>query len=199
MLFFEKPLAILSNTGFNFISEETVESVKKGKKARTNAFENTDVIQHLELLATEEWEELMNSCEPLYRESILVDTPPEGEQILQVDEIFTTSGLGDFSSIQLFEIFNNHSQLNLDDDMKQMIFGAYVARIEMLRLLDVLQLCQERKIPMVWGCDVDIITANTYTEFLVRKHFCAEESESIRAVMRVLKGEELLKRFLIFR
>lgn len=196
LLFFEKPLAVLSNSGFNFISEESVESVRQGKKPKISSFDEIN-LQHLNLLASEEWQELMSYCDPLYSETDLIITdslPTSGEEaelINEVDKIFAHSSLGEFSTYELWDLFRG-KKTKLDDETYWDLVGAYITRMEMLRLLDILNICRKRRIPMVWGVDTDLAIVETYADYLIGKKEYQSEDKQIRATMRLLRGKELL-------
>jgi hypothetical protein len=189
LLFFDKPLAIMSNTGFNFVSPESVEAVKRGQTPRVSAFDEINLL-HLEILGTDEWEELMSLCEPIYTETNVTVTnnpPPDGFQknFKKVDEVFSfISPLGNLSTKELF----GKSKKGTDK-----LFREYFTRIEMSRLIDILQLCQKRRIPMVWGVTSDIVIADLFTKYLIKKHVKEETEDNIQVLLRLLKSSKLLQ------
>jgi hypothetical protein len=196
LLFFERPVAVLSNSGFNFISEETIDAVRKNKKPRANAFDEINLL-HLEVLSTEEWDEIIAQCEPLYQETNIIHTNsypqtfPEENLIEKVDEIFkaTDRTLGQVSTAKLFEMRSKKRKKGEIDKT----FGAYLLRMEMLRFLTVLEKCRAQRIPMIWGVDTDLIIVNTYTKYLMKKFVQEHADKQFTTLMRMIKGKDLLK------
>lgn len=191
LLFFEKPLAILSNFGFNYISVESVESIKKGKVPKVSGFEDT-TLSHLDILGTDEWDELMMNCEPIYNQTTLIvsDELPNEEEFKRVDEISAqVSPLGNISTVEL----HNISPKSTSNEEFEDLFREYIMRLEMQRMLQTLELCQERRIPMVWGVSADIAVADLYSKFLLKQHAEKENDETMRATLRFIKGKRLLQ------
>jgi len=194
LLFFEKPMAIMSNCGFNFISEETIEDVKKGRKPRVSAFDEIN-LSNLDILGTDEWQELMEFCEPIYTETnvIVSNKPLDKKQfkedyvkINKVDEVFSVvSPLGKLSTEQL----HRKSKKKTDEEL----LHEYMMRMEMARIIDVLQLCQDKNIPMVWGVTSDLVVVDLFTKYLLEKHAKEGLEKTDENLISLLKSNKLLQ------
>lgn len=191
LLFFERPLAILSNSGFNYISKDSVESVRRGKIPKVSGFDEIN-LSHLDILGTDEWDELMANCESIYTQTNVnvSDESPANADFEKVDEIF--SEISPLGNIPTVEIHNVSSQENMANEEFETLFREYIVRLEMLRMVEILELCQERRIPMVWGVSQDIVIADMYSKYLLKQH-AQEDDEQVRATLRMLKGNRLLQ------
>jgi len=218
LLFFEKPLAILSTPDFDFIDIETLDAVKRGERISTNFWGAPTALKHVEVLATDEWQEIMSHCTTWYYnyrvshlDKHLRYFSEEGEtsnskglgkiagseEIPQrVDEIVAATGLGsDISTLELMALLRQNDK-KMNKKIKSKLFGEIIVRLGFQRLLEVLERCRAERIPMVWGNVADLDIVEIYTHYLLDKHFQKSADPEVNATHRLLEGSRLLNELL---
>jgi len=197
LLFFERPYAVLSTSGFDFINPGTVEEVKKGNTPRTNLFDEQN-LRPLGLLATEEWAETLAQCESHEFNMVVRDDSAHvvnDAVTTEVDHIFevTKKGLG-LSSSDVDLLFVSGDE-RLDKTQRNAIERQVFLRLELSRFLDVLALSRDHNVPMIWSHTAELVVSNIYTEYQLLSLQSNEsfEKSALRAALRMVKGGKLLR------
>lgn len=190
LLFFYKPLALLSTSTFDYISEEACELVRRGKPAPTNVF-GDDNLKGVNLIATDEWAETLAQCEPWHYDFELnTKQPTERDSRLHghADEVMTKLGMAPPKS-------RSSKRRSKSTENKQFMLelGYTVFKNNLVRLCEVLQRCRTDKIPVTWGNDQDVYIGRKYISYLLGQ-YDPYGAETLLADIRRIYGSQLLRR-----
>jgi hypothetical protein len=196
LLFFGKPHAILSTPGMDYIDEEAVHAARTGTPYRTSIWEGEENLVGKEILATDEWLELMSHCEQWGGTINLVTDDSEEET--RDSDIDTFLEFLNIKEPPHYEEGVDEGK-NVDDitpeeeeEIKRQI-GYAAMRWQVIRLTRVLKHCYENRISMVWGDEIDVKVSRMYVSSLLQQYESSED-ERILADIRRLHGSKLLRR-----
>lgn len=196
LLFFNKPLCIFVNQGLQFLSETTIDDVRRGKETKTSIWEDeslfgergrTGSLKNLEVILTEEWEEIMSHCIPQYFNVNLVVSDIAEEEEHEVDHVFESSG------VSTEQITDQLEKTPLAESEWDNLFSEYLMRMNIRMLINILELCCNYRIPMIWGDPAGVAVASRYSKYLLEKYSHSVDDEKTAVFLRTLKGDELLK------
>ncbi len=194
LLFFDRPNAILSTSGLDFINPEVIDDVKHGRKTKTNLFDNEQNIHPLKLLSTDEWAETLAECE-LDSFKIEVGSHASPFSSKEVDDIFRVTGEGiGLNGREIESLFLRMDKLKKAE--RTVVFGEFVLRLEMFRLLQILDRCDKQRIPMMWQHIAEMTTCDLYTKYLLKRQLDSTSDLSVCAAIRKVMGGRLLHEIL---
>lgn len=196
LLFFNKPVCVFANQGFQFLDKTAIDDLRKGRKTKTSVWEDeatwgergrSGTLTNLDTLRTDEWDEVMAHCVPQYftLNFFASDEPAEDED--KADYVFSSSN----KSAQ--DVIEELAEPNLTEKEWENLFAQYLIRMNTRILIDVLELCCKNRIPMIWGDPGGVIVSSHYSKYLLDKYSQDTEDDKTAAFLRTLKGDELLR------
>lgn len=192
LLFFNEPIAILSTPTFDNINNEIVSLVKAGKPLPATALGEPSYLRNYQIIATDEWEELMSYCIEFQFTMEIFDkidsSKISNELEKQIDNI-VPSPFGTYLS-------ENDKEYDWNNEHFQ-IMKRYV-KIQMHRLESILDHCYDNKISMIWSNEVDTSLCQIYLKKMIKEQEANLFNRKNRTKVRQLLGQELLKEILNF-
>jgi hypothetical protein len=195
LLFFKKPLCVFVNSGFQYLDENTIDDIRNNKKVQTSVWGDLDEassLKNIEVVLTEEWQEIMSYCVPhYYKINLVVDNQVEEHR---GDYVFENSGISTQGILENFEqVYDEQGrtediELMLDDLLRE-----YAIRMNTRMLIDILELCCEYRIPMIWGDPADTVAVSRYCKYLLDRYSQSNGDETVTAFLRTIKGDQLLR------
>lgn len=190
LLFFEKPLAILSNPYGDFLNEEAISSFKKDRAPKTNIFDDKMLI-NTKIIATDEWDEVMGYCEPEYCELKLEVSKSVDFENSEDEEL---NELMRFAKLHYTPDFAKKRKEDLSEEEYFLLEVGWVMQLnDIRRLYENLKRCRKRNIPMMWGSEAELHTSRIYTEFLLNKNRQKNFLRNSYSKIRQIKGHSLLR------
>lgn len=199
LLFFEKPHAILSTTGCDFINAEVIEDVKKGKNPQTSAFKERNLTP-IRLLATDEWAETLSHCECHeydYKVSRKTEHLVDQSHTNEVERILRITRGPGLTGKQVERLFLASDKLTPDEQLE--LLGQWAIRLELNRLLGVLELSRDHKIPMIWSHINELGVSSLYARYLLLSLKSDDQGalkSSLKVALRMVEGGKLLRQIL---
>lgn len=196
LLFFDKPHAILSTTGMDYIDEEAVHAARTGKPYRTSIWEDEENLVGKEILATDEWLELMSHCEQWGGTiNLVTDNSAEETRDSDIDAFLEFLNIKEPPRYEggVDEGKNGDDITPEEADEIKRQLGYAAMRWQVIRLTHVLKHCYEKRISMVWGDEIDVSISRMYVDSLLQQYESSED-ERLLADIRRLHGSRLLKR-----
>jgi hypothetical protein len=196
LLFFDKPHAILSTPGMDYIDEEAVHAARTGKPYRTSVWEDEENLVGKEILATDEWLELMSHCEQWGGGfNLVTDDSEEETRDSDIDAFLEHLNIKDPLGYKrgADEGKDEDDITPEEEDEIKMQIGYAALRWQVIRLTRVLKHCYEKRISMMWGDEIDVRVSRMYVSSLLQQYDSSED-ECLLADIRRLHGSRLLKR-----
>lgn len=187
LLFFDEPWCILVNSSFQYLNRENIDDIANGRSTRTSALgDGGSGLHHLDIVVTDDWHELMQHCRPWYYEvemRVTDSIPPHPEEgLLQRFELRRSS--------------DNPPSAEDSDEAMMLRLGQSAVREATRILVDVLDMCCEENIPMVWGDVVEVEIAAAYAAHLLEKQQAEPYEEEHASRFRLMQGDQLLREIL---
>jgi len=194
LLFYERPLAILSTHDLCFINDEVVDQCRKGRAVHTNFSDDSDGLANVEALGSDEWEHIASNCDCWQYGYDDLDSGKshESEDIDALDSLIQSA-----YPDQDVPTFEQLSSCIRSGDATFEIVGHWVLRISLSRLVRILHKCREEDIALVWGEPLEVEVVKVFIRQLIDRVEEGDESHrSLRADFRTLKGDDLLREIL---
>jgi len=203
LLFFEKPRLILHSNINGYLNPSLVHRIRTGISDE-EVDDVRSTIKNLDFIKYEEWDELVAVSDPSYMEisgDRAVNVSPEYlSRARKVEEVlgaigFSTDGFYKYAISQ--EIPSHFAKevplLQKQGITKETTNMLFVVHIGMFRLVDILDQCSDRNIPMIWARLDDLTYCKLYGEYLLQKIAENQLPDEARAALRQIKGDQLLK------
>lgn len=183
LLFFEKPVAYM-NSSYGFIDEEAIYDIKNDKTPRVSMWEDENEFDNILSIKSEEWDTTLNECEILNQTMDLeiTDRPTEWDsRILGV--------------IDFYDLNAELKREDFKDDNEYMMrsIGQWGMKLQLQRLIEVLDKCNKKNIPMIWSTEEDMQTAHMFSRYLIEAYPMENVNRIVRAEIRKIKGYTLLR------
>lgn len=173
-----------------------IEGVKRGKRPQTSPFGERN-LSPLRLLATEDCETLSHcECHEYdYKIAGKAEHLVDKTQTDEVERILRVT-TGRLTGKQVERLMTSGK---LTDDEELALLGQWAIRLELNRLLQVLELSRDHGVPMIWSRENELGVSSLYTKYLLLS--LKSESQDIlkspvKVALRMLEGGRLLQQLL---
>lgn len=196
LLFIDKPMTILSTSNFDYLSEEIIGEIKKGKKPATNLNNDINNFQFLSAVATDEFDELLSYCEPIHYEMNSTEVPKDAEYYdnyySEVDNIFQVLGIQFSGHVGI--LFTRFEDIIKKFPEKESFFITLSRLyVDMYRILEVLKTCKKSNSSMIWSSENERTLCGMYSKYLILSNKKDDSLKKKSPTIRRLIGADLLR------
>ena len=200
LLFFDNPIAILSTSNFDAINAEDIHLIKKKWKFSESPFTGQSALRNYEIVATEEWDELMSYCKTWDYTFTLRD---------KTDKIETDATLSEELENVIEEtaqtlkkkkgtFINNGREIEWTEDI--ISFFKEIAKLQFIRLEELLDYCYDKEVSMIWSNETDTLSCQAYLQKLIKNNEDKLFKKDVdNTKLRQILGDKLLQSVMNFK